>query len=991
MNNFSLDFRRLFELSPGAFLVLLPDLTIAEATDEYLRTMMRRREEIVGREVFEAFPDNPNDETANSVQIRASFLKVFATGEPDELPVQKYDVQRPAEDGGGFEERFWRLVTFPGFDANGAVSYIYQRVENITAQIRAESERKTQENLNIALTARAEKSEAEQRESRQSLALALEAGRAGTFMLDLANDVNIWSPELEAMYGIPAGTFEGNYDGWAKRVLPEDFERTDRQFQEAFDQTIEFIDFEFRVVMPNDELRWFFGRTRLEYDEAKKPLRMIGINVDITDSKRDQELLSERTKLASLSGDIGIALNRHEDLPNLLKHCTDAFVEHLDAVLVRIWTLDASGETLELQASSGIKENLDGKYERIPVGKFMVGKIAERREPYLTNDVANGEDVGKQEWARRENINAFAGYPLIVADKLVGVMAIFSRTLLSETVLEAMKAYANTIANAIERKQIEKSLRRSNQRFQLISRATNDTIWDWNLQTNEVWWNDSVLTMFGYTPDQIEPTADWWYRHIHPEDRERIVTGIHEIIDHGGEKWSDEYRFQCADGSYRYIFDRGFAIHRDDKALRMLGAMLDVTDRKHIETEREFLLVSEKSARAEAEEANRMKDEFLATLSHELRTPLSSILGWSRMLKENQVEGEQAKRAVEIIERNAKSQAQLIEDVLDVSRIISGKMRLEVRPIDLSSVIENAMDAVRPAAEAKNIRLQRVADTNVMISGDADRLQQIIWNLLSNAIKFTPKDGRVQVKTERVNSHVEVVVADNGMGIEPETLPFVFDRFRQSDSTMTRKHGGLGLGLAIVRHLVELHGGTVYAASEGLNTGATFTLTFPLVALRAKEITFAANDQEITREHPTASRDVPFHCPEELKNLRVLVVDDEPDTRDMLLFILESCQANATGVASVDEALKTIARENFDVLISDIGMPERDGYELIKAVRRLAPDVGGRIPAIALTAYARVEDRLKALNSGFQMHIPKPVEPSELIAVVASLANRSKY
>ena len=649
--------------------------------------------------------------------------------------------------------------------------------------------------------------------------------------------------------------------------------------------------------------------------------------------------------------------------------------------------LNEKTQTLELQASSGIYTHIDGGHARVPVGEFKIGRIAERRVPHMTNDVLTDSEISNLEWAQREKMVAFAGYPLIVGERLVGVMGVFSRSSLSETVLEAMEAFANTIANAIERKQIEKNLSVSNERFELITRATNDAIWDWNLQTNEVWWNDAVKTMFGFTPEQIEATSKWWYEHIHSEDRERIVSGIHEVIDNGGENWSDEYRFQCADGTFKYVLDRGFAIHRDGKPVRMIGAMLDITERRHIETEREHLLSNEKEARREAENANRMKDDFLATLSHELRTPLSSILGWSRMLKEKQISGEQADRAVETIERNARAQAQLIEDVLDVSRIISGKMRLEVRPIDLTAVIENALDGIRPAAEAKGIRLQRVTDTNVMIAGDADRIQQIIWNLLSNAIKFTPKEGRVQIKMERINSHVEITVADDGMGIEPETLPYVFERFRQSDSTTTRKYGGLGLGLAIVRHLVELHGGTVQAESEGLNKGSTFTLFFPLIALRSNEIPSVSEEEISERAHPTAGGTVPFICPDEIKNLRILVVDDEPDTREMLMFIFESCEAQVKGASSVEKALEIIQTEKFDVLVSDIGMPGRDGYDLIKAVRKLPSEKGGRIPAVALTAYARVEDRLRALTSGFQMHVPKPVEPSELLAVVANLSN----
>lgn len=1126
VNEFPLDFRRLFEMSPGAFLVLLPDLTIAEATDEYLRTVMRKREDIVGREVFEAFPDNPDDETVNSIQVKASFLKVFETGEPDELPLQKYDVQRPAEDGGGYEERYWRLVTFPGFNGKGEVAYIYQRVENITEQVRLQEKNAEQRKLNEELSDRAERSEtarkqtadaledvrlrlesalnageigtwtwdpvndkvvadknlakffsvseevanggkienylkavhpddlqiveelikvalgnkdsyeAEYRlinpdnsirwvvargrivrdekgdpiqlpgvviditsrkqteeeliESQSRLALALQAGRAGTFVWDIKNNINIWSPELEEMYGVPIGTFEGDFSSWEKRVFPDDLEIVNKGIEKTLAEGKELYDYEFRVVLPNGSHKWLAGRAKFEYNAEGEPSRMLGINVDITDSKKVQELLVERTKLATLSSDVGIGLNRREDLGKLLGHCTDALVEHLNAAFARIWTVDKSGTMLQLQASSGLYTHLDGEHSLIPIGKFKIGKIAEERSPHLTNDISNDPQISDKDWAKDQNMQAFAGYPLIVEEKLVGVMCVFSQKTLTETAIQAMESVANTIANAIERKHIEKNLSESDERFKLITRATNDAIWDWNLQTNDVWWNNAVQTMFGYTKDQVEPKSTWWYQQIHPEDRERVVSGIHEVIDNGGENWSDEYRFLCSNGKYKYVFDRGFAIHRDGKAVRMLGAMQDVTDNKLIESEREQLLWNEKNARTEAEKANRMKDEFLATLSHELRTPLSAILGWSRLLKQGQIKEEQKIRAVETIERNAKIQTQLIEDVLDVSRIISGKMRLEVRPLDLATVIESAIDSVSPAIEAKNIRFQRVMDTKVMIAGDADRLQQIIWNLLSNAIKFTPKDGRVQIRMERVNSHVEITVEDNGIGIAPETLPFIFERFRQSDSSTTRKHGGLGLGLAIVRHLVELHGGTVHAMSKGLGEGSTFTLKFPQIAVRSKEVPKTKDEEQEDRIHPTVNGETGFVCPPEIKDLKVLLVDDERDTREMLTFIFETCEAFPVGCSSVEEALEAIKNNKFDILISDIGMPKRDGYDLIKSIRQLSFEEGGRLPAVALTAYARVEDRLRILSAGFQMHVVKPVDPSELLAVVASLINRNK-
>jgi PAS domain S-box-containing protein len=437
---------------------------------------------------------------------------------------------------------------------------------------------------------------------------------------------------------------------------------------------------------------------------------------------------------------------------------------------------------------------------------------------------------------------------------------------------------------------------------------------------------------------------------------------------------------------------------------RTLGAITFVTaesGRQYTETDLSFaedlaqraaLAVDNARLYREAQEANRTKDEFLATVSHELRTPLTAVLGWARILRAGGIDDATSLRALETIERNAKSQAQLVEDLLDVSRIITGKLRLDMKPVELKSVIDLAIEAIRPAAEAKGIHLQVVLDPMAgPISGDPDRLQQVVWNLLSNAVKFTPRDGRAQIRLERVDSHVEITVSDTGLGIRQEFLPFVFERFRQADGTSTRAYGGLGLGLAIVRHLVELHGGQVRAASAGENQGASFTVELPLMAAPteddahegrgAQSAAEVAEQQEQTYVKPD--------IPQVLDGLQVLVVDDDPDARELISTILEQRGARVTTVPSATEALDSMARLRPDVIISDIEMPYEDGYTLIKKIRQLDPRYGGRTPAAALTAYARTEDRMRALLAGFQIHLPKPVEPAELVAVVANLAERA--
>ena len=417
----------------------------------------------------------------------------------------------------------------------------------------------------------------------------------------------------------------------------------------------------------------------------------------------------------------------------------------------------------------------------------------------------------------------------------------------------------------------------------------------------------------------------------------------------------------------------------------VLASIIDISERKRAEDERTRLLESEQTARAEAEAASRAKDEFLAMVSHELRTPLNAMLGWTRMLRAGNLDEVKEAHALEVIERNAKSQVQLIEDLLDMSRIITGKLRLNVRPMDLSAIVETAVDTLRLAADAKGIQVDVVLDPRAYsISGDPDRIQQVVWNLLSNAIKFTPKGGQVQVRLERINSYIEITVSDNGRGIKPELLPYVFDRFRQADSSATRSHGGLGLGLAIVRHISELHGGSAHVYSRGEGQGATFSVTLPLIIVKE---TKRLPVKPAPRSFPATESQVPIECPLGLKGLQVLIVDDEEDTRILLMTILESCGVKVKAVGSAAEALDALEAFHPDVLVSDIQMPREDGFWLIRQVRARELQSGRRIPAVALTAHARVEDRIRALSSGYQIHLPKPVEPAELLNVVAALTN----
>jgi PAS domain S-box-containing protein len=400
---------------------------------------------------------------------------------------------------------------------------------------------------------------------------------------------------------------------------------------------------------------------------------------------------------------------------------------------------------------------------------------------------------------------------------------------------------------------------------------------------------------------------------------------------------------------------------------------------KEIAAEREQFLQSERVARSEAERLSHMKDEFLATLSHELRTPLNAIQGWATLLRQREVSREDHDRGLETIERNVRAQAQIVNDLLDMSRIISGKIHLEVQPLYLHEIVNNSIDAVRQSAVAKGIRLHPLLDSSIgLVRGDPNRLQQVLWNLLSNAVKFTPQGGRVQVVLERVNSHVEIVVEDSGIGIRSEFLPYVFDRFRQADPTTTRRYGGLGLGLSIVKNLVELHGGSVRVKSPGEGQGSTFIVMLPVSHVRS--------DDAARIQRPSVAAD-PLEAIElpRLDGVNVLIVDDEPDGLALIARILEGRGARPTSAASATEALDILARGSFHILLSDIGMPDMDGYELMRRVRALDASRSAPIPAIAVTAYARPEDRQRSLLAGYQMHLAKPIEARELVAGIASL------
>lgn len=562
--------------------------------------------------------------------------------------------------------------------------------------------------------------------------------------------------------------------------------------------------------------------------------------------------------------------------------------------------------------------------------------------------------------------------PDILASKVAVFVDLFKKT-------EEVKR------QAAELTAVNAELRESEERFRSLSASSPVGIFLTDVEGRCTYTNPRFQSICGLSLQQSLGEA--WLQSVHPEDRAQVKTDwLNWTL--ANREYSSEFRVQTPDGILRQVHVRTSPmLSAQGELLGHVGTLEDITNRKLAEEAR-TQVIREQAARIEAEAANRMKDEFLATLSHELRTPLNSVLGWARLLRTRSFDEATIARALETIERNAQAQAQMIEDILDVSRIIRGKLQLNLRPITLIPVIEAAIEAVRPAAEAKSLQLESCLDPSLeRVIGDPDRLQQIVWNLLTNAIKFTPEEGTIEVRSFQVGSRVHIQVKDTGIGIQAEFIPFVFDRFRQADSTTTRSHGGLGLGLAIVRHLVELHHGKIYVESEGEGKGATFTVEL-LLSNNPPSTLSRLKQRIVMTEDEASSSEIADESSNTLSGLQILLVDDEPDVRELLTTVMEGSGAEVIATSSVQEALKVLEQMQPDVLVSDIAMPQEDGYMLIRQVRERETRQGGCLPALALTAYVGEEDCQQAILSGFHRHMPKPVDTTELVMTVANLTGR---
>ena len=779
------------------------------------------------------------------------------------------------------------------------------------------------------------------------------------------------------------GTTPKDMEGWGwqsvhdPEILPKVLEGWKGSIERG-----EMFEMEFPLKGADGKFRWFLTRVNPYRDAEGKIIRWFGTNTDIDEKRR----LDQRNRFIITLEEAVRPLETPEEVTLTLARLLGEFLE-VDRCAYAEVEEDEDHFTIPGDYTRGDTISIVGDYKMADFGAEVL-RLMRENKPYVVNNVNTDERVTEIDLAayRQTTIEAVICVPLHKNGRFTACMAVHQKVprVWTTAEVELAQFVANRFWESIERARTNNNLRESEARFRNMADNAPVMVWVTEADGSCTYLSQSWYDFTGQTPETA--LGFGWLEAVHPDDQ-KMTHDTFIAANENRAVFNIEYRLRRKDGVYAWAIDSAqprFA--GDGEFLGYVGSVFDITERKNAEKEREKLLESEREARIAAENANRLKDEFLATVSHELRTPLNAILGWSQMVQSRELSDLQKQTAFQTIERSARAQNQLIDDLLDVSRIITGKLRLNVRTVELASVITAAVDAVRPAAEAKNIRLQTLLDPQAgPISGDSDRLQQVVWNLLSNAVKFTPKDGRVQVRLERVNSHVEIVISDTGKGIEPEFLPFVFDRFRQSDGSMTRRHGGLGLGLAIVRQLVELHGGTVNVISAGEEQGSTFTVFLPLLPVRSNTPDDASRVNPAARNEQSGNFKVGG---KELSGLCVLLVEDEADSRDLLKLVLTSSGAKVTTADSAADALEKIEREKFDVIVSDIGMPEADGFSLIGKIRKLSEVQNGNVPAIALTAYARAEDRIKALRCGFQLHIAKPVEATELIASVANLAGR---
>ncbi len=921
-----LDFGAVFEASPNPYMVVDRELRYVAVNKAYCEATHRTRESLIGAPVLEQFPHDPS--SPNNTQARRladSLRDVFATGKPDVLPLIHYRI----EIDGAYEDIYWSATHSPVFGADGRVEYVLQHTVNVT---QLQRNRTTHLQIEAGILGRAEAGEIRtatlDRNLRDLLSvfdqapgfIAVTRGKDHVFELSnpgyrrlvggrdvVGKSVRDALPEVESYFKSLLDRVYETGEPFVGNSLPVTLAN------EAGETTEVFVDFVYQPIADAD------GKTT----------GILVFGYDVT-----TRMQAERAR---------------ESAQAELEAIFDNFPEALyvaDETRIR----RANQRAAELLGFSNLDDLL------VPPAELLE-KVDMRRseggEPVTSSDSAfsqaiAGHTVRREVVARhlqtKEPIHLFAsGAPIRTGGAVV------------------------THIDITERKRVEM---RSMQLARVLG-ETRDFVGIASLDGTPTFVNAAAIHLMGFADQAAAKSIhfiDYFVERQRAYVRDEVVpTAL------GAGYWEGELMFvHQQTGEEIPVWYSVFPVRNAGGAINGLATITrDLRPRKQAEAERAALLEAERAARAQAERATLLMDQFLATVSHELRTPLSAILGWTQMMRTGTLGPEKQDRALATVERNALMQAHLVEDLLDVSRIITGKLTMEMEQMDLAAAFAAAVDTVRPTAQAKGVRLDVDIDAaSTTVQGDSTRLQQVVWNLLSNAVKFTPTEGLVSLRVSVGGDFVEVRVKDTGVGISADFLPHVFDRFRQADGSSTRRRGGLGLGLSIVHHVVEAHGGTVTAESDGPNQGSTFTVRIPMVRARSY------------RTLPPQSASTVS-----LKGMKILVVDDEDDTREFVRSLLEQNGASVIVAASAADAIAAVQRDRPDLLLSDLGMPDEDGFSLIRRVRALPSDRGGRIPGVALTAYARSEDRTRAMLAGFQNHVPKPVVPNELLAVLASLRN----
>ncbi len=792
-------------------------------------------------------------------------------------------------------------------------------------------------------------------------------------------DIRI-NPAFAGVLGLPIGANASKTAPPGER--PESFRCLDASGREVADSELpmqraarhgtEVRGLEFDVVHDDGRSVRLLEYAAPLFNEHGAPRGAVGAFVDITERSR----IEARHQFLLQLEDAVRSLSEPDDITMASAHMLGT---HLGVNRCAYADVEDDENTFNLTGDYNLDvPSIVGRYAFAQFGDECL-RLMRAGLPYVVADADTDPRVDAvREAYRATNIRAVICVPVRKAGRFVAAMAVHQTT--PRTWRPDEVTLVETVAGrsweSIERTRVTRTLRDSEERVRLAVEAARVGYWLWNMQTGEMTLDATCVRLFGLPANSVTSDATVLGR-VHPDD----VPALRDSADgaaHERGPYDIEFRVVDDDGSIRWLAGKGRLVRDRPGGTWLTGVNVDVTERKALDLQREQLLAREQAARADAEHASQLKDEFLATLSHELRTPLNAIFGWSHLLRDYKSRPDMLERGLSTIERNARVQRQLIEDLLDMSRIVSGKLRLMVGTIEVGTIIKAAIESILPAAEAKALRLDIAVDEPMVISADSDRLQQIVWNLLSNAVKFTPEGGVITVSARIADRHVELVVADSGVGIEASFIPHVFDRFRQADGTASRRFGGLGLGLSIVKQLVELHGGTVRVQSGGADQGASFVVRLP--AGGRVELDEAAR----VRTRPSTAAAAPAPA-DSIAGVKVLVVDDDADTRDLAELVLTEHGARVTAAASAQEALDALQRERPDVMLSDIGMPECDGYELMARVRALHDPWLRDIPAAAFTAFARPQDRVRVVRAGFRMHVDKPVDPAELVRAVSVL------